>query len=386
MHNLVKISISDKDIELLKNLKEQRVIIFSNHPTNIEPIMIFYLSRFMNSIVKFMTSRAVFDWFYGIVGFVIRRGGAYSILAGINDMASFHHSVSILSQENGKLVIFPEGEPISRENMTLMPFQEGFSFLSVVSLDKARQHDPKADILVLPIFFFYNYAASFEEMKQNIRKRLEWLENKIGIQVKPSDTDDLLKRSIYIGRAIIEEYENKYGISPEKDQDYKYRAGRLRHCMLDKMGKVLQVKNYNVEDNAILKLRKIYSMSELYKVRYQGVELPKFSKAEYKRNEKELKKIFQLIILNEDNLKTEPTYEKLFEALHNYELINQKAKSYPPALPREAHIKIGRIFHISEYYSKEKKERKKLMGELTERVKQEIQNLVQEVKPLSHKY
>ncbi len=383
--NISEVVFSSSDLALLKSLKEKRVLIFSNHPTHVEPKLMFYLGKLMESSFNIMASRIVFSWAYGLFGFIIRRTGGYSIIPAANDIVSFRYSVKILSQDSGKLVIFPEGAPVSQENTTLMPLQDGFSFLSMMSLDRIRKKNFNGDICVLPVFCFYVYDASVDDIKANINERIEWLEKYYGIKTNYNENNDIIEFILKLSLLILERYETIYNIEPKSNEKLQCRWERLRQCILDKLAVAYNIENYDEEESSISKLRRISGIIQLHNIKYE-IETPlTFSKKEKKENKKDLENIINIIIFDDAQLIDNPSYERCLEFLDRFEKISKKKKAYPPLLPRKVHIKIGNSFYISEYYSKEKSKRKVLMEAIRNRIKKELQDLLTNMEHLSHK-
>ncbi|MCX8000202.1 MAG: 1-acyl-sn-glycerol-3-phosphate acyltransferase, partial [Leptospiraceae bacterium] len=152
--NLDDVEVFDYDRERLRKLQYERVLYVSNHPSTIEPPVAYYVANCMGSRFHFMASRAVFEWFGGFVGELIRRVGAFSILSGGLDRDAVKTARSILAQEGGKLAVFPEGMN-SNENDNLLPFQPGAVQLGFWGLEDALKKDSKADITVVTAFVKY---------------------------------------------------------------------------------------------------------------------------------------------------------------------------------------------------------------------------------------
>ena len=390
LYNVTKIEISSEDIKVLKDFQDQRLIMLANHPSTVEPPLFFYISRIMQRPFEFMASRQVFEWGGGAVGWFIRRMGAYSIIAGINDKKSLQYTMNVLSRPSGKLVIFPEGEPTSGENSTFMPLQKGFSVLSIMSLSNLKRKEPQSEIHVLPTCFFYTYKASKEKMIKNIEKRLQKLEKALSIKNKNiMNPKEILERLINIGISVLEKYEKKYNIVPQENHDFKYRFGRLRHEMLNRLSKIYKVKDYNQEDNAIMKFRKIFSIAELCIIGYQDDSLPKFNKKDQKKYFTELIDTFEIIVINEEHLLSKPTFEKCFEWLTRYEalILGTKPRALggvPSQLPRKAHIRLGKPFPLSNYISQDKKKRSELTEKLIKDTEKNFKDLLNQCEGLAH--
>ena len=85
VQNIDEIIINPEDVELLKSMKSERMLFFSNHPTTAEPPITYQIANIMGTRFRYMASRQVFDWDFGVTGKIISNLGGFSIIAGIND-------------------------------------------------------------------------------------------------------------------------------------------------------------------------------------------------------------------------------------------------------------------------------------------------------------
>ncbi len=120
-YKIREIQIEQKDIEKLKNLKNQRVILCPNHPTTNDPIIMFYLSKILNYNFNYLAAWDVFVE-NPIQGYIIQHLGAYSIIRGTLDNDSFKKTIELIVKGKNYLVIFPEGDT-NGLNEYIMPFQ-----------------------------------------------------------------------------------------------------------------------------------------------------------------------------------------------------------------------------------------------------------------------
>lgn len=88
-----------------------------------------------------MASRNIFNWGFGIVGEVIKRVGAFSVLSGSADRDAIKMARKVLSEPEGKLVLYPEGMR-SGENDNLVPFMPGMAQLAFWGLEDALKKIP----------------------------------------------------------------------------------------------------------------------------------------------------------------------------------------------------------------------------------------------------
>ncbi|MBX7058435.1 MAG: 1-acyl-sn-glycerol-3-phosphate acyltransferase [Leptospirales bacterium] len=386
VQNIEEVVVKPEDRSMLRSLRDERVLFFSNHPSTAEPPIAYYVGNLMGARFKYMASRQVFDWNWGLVGRVIANLGAFSIIAGINDRESFKAARHALAEKAGKLVLFPEGEPTSGENDSLMPFQPGVAQLSFWAMDDARKVDPSADIVILPGFIKYVIKSSDVEVREHLSEQAGKIERKLGIN--PGDKN-LLRRFLTIGRRMLEEAEAEYKIQPGNKHDFDFRIGRVRHAILDGVADRLGAPNYDRKADAIMKLRHLFAIIEMIMIGYPDPKLPRLSEEERAWAHRELVKAFDFIVIKKEYLVSRPTAERFYEWLARYESsVYEKTPralgGEPSPLPRVAHVHLAKPFRISEYWSAEdKSKRKSGVEKMMRRIQGDIQGMLDQSLELS---
>ncbi|MEM7180251.1 MAG: 1-acyl-sn-glycerol-3-phosphate acyltransferase [Spirochaetota bacterium] len=385
VHNINEVVIQEEDKQMLRELKDERVLFFSNHPTTAEPPIAYHIANIMGSRFKYMASRQVFDWSFGLTGLIIANLGAFSVIAGIADRESMKAARSSLSEPKGKLVLFPEGEPTSGENDNLMPFQSGLAQLSFWALDDARKIDKKADIHILPAFMKYIIDAPRREIENDLDKSIRKIEKKYGI---PPRDKNLLRRFFTVGRYLVEEAEYEYKIKTPRKHDFDYRIGRVRHAILDNIAEKINAPNYKKKADAIQKLRQLFALLEMISIKYPDPKLPKISDKELEWAKREAVKAFDVIVIKREYLLSYPSPERFYEWLARYE--SYVFGTTPRAiggeashLPRKAYVKFQKPFQLSEYHSLYKKSKKEAVEEMLTRLRTDMQSSLYECMKLS---
>ena len=377
VQNIDEVEISDEDKNMLRSLRDDRLLFFTNHPSTAEPPIVYKLGNIMGARFKYMASRQVFDWTFGLTGKVISNLGAYSIIAGINDREALKTSRAVLAEPSGKLVLFPEGEPTSGENDSLMPFQSGVAQIPFWALDDARKQDPDADITILSGFMKYIIKGPPRETEQEIINYLAVLERKIG--VNPGKRN-LLRRFLHFGKVLLEQAEKEYNIPMASEKDFEYRIGRVRHAILDGVAEKMKLKTYDKNADAIMKLRALWAVVEMLMIEYPDEKLPKLTDKELDWAHRELVKAFDLIVIKKEYLVSYPTPERFFEWLTRFEsyVLGKKPRALggePSHLPRRAVVTFAKPFKLSEYYPKglDKAGKKKALADILERLRADMQ-------------
>ena len=159
---VVSVDYQAHDLERLRALKNERVLLVPNHPTNIEPALLFDLSCRVDQAFHFLACREAFEPLWGMWGQVIRRVGAFSVVRGTTDRASLRAMRELLARPDAKLVAFPEGEVYS-QNDTLLPFNTGVFQIAFWALEDAHKAADAAvaappSLYVLPIAIKYRFT------------------------------------------------------------------------------------------------------------------------------------------------------------------------------------------------------------------------------------
>lgn len=214
-HRLVtRVEIADEDIARLKSLKNERVVLTPNHPTNTDPALVFELSRRAQIPFHYLCCREAFDGWNGYWGWLIQRLGAYSVVRGTIDRESFRYTRELLSRPKSKLVIFPEGEVYS-QNDSLLPFQVGAIQLALWGQEEARTNknggDPDARVLLLPIALRYRFA---EDVRPELARKLSRMESKL--KLPPLPQGDLYPRMRRVAVAVLSAVEEEYSLDHRK--------------------------------------------------------------------------------------------------------------------------------------------------------------------------
>ncbi|MCB1308636.1 MAG: 1-acyl-sn-glycerol-3-phosphate acyltransferase [Leptospiraceae bacterium] len=385
VQNIEDVVIRPEDIQMLREHKDDRMLFLTNHPTTAEPPLVHHIGKLMGTRFRYMASRQVFDWSWGLVGKVISQLGAFSVIAGINDRDSFKAARSVLAEPGGKLVLFPEGEPTSGENDSLMPFQPGIAQLGFWAMDDARKADEMADIIIQPGFIKYIVKGTEAEIRNHLRESAMRLESKLSID---PGNKNLLRRFLTIGRVLLEQAEKEYHIPTASKSDFDYRIGRVRHAILDNVAEKIKAPNYDLHGDAIHKLRQLFALHEMLSIGYPDEKMKKLSKDELEWVHGELVKAFDFIVIKKDYLVSRPTPERFYEWLARIEsyLYGKKPRALggePSHLPRKAHVFFAKPFPISEYWSTEKRARKTGVEKMIRRLQNDIQGMLNNALDLS---
>jgi hypothetical protein len=372
VHNIDKIIVSDYDRAILKSLRNQRLIYIANHPSTQDPPIAFWVANQMSTRFNYMASREVFDWGSGMVGSIIQSIGAYSVIAGTGDRESLKMTREILSKPGGKLALFPEGEPTSNLNDTLLPFQPGMIQLGFWGLEDALKIDPDARIFILPVYSKYRLNQSTNALRKELDKSLEKIEDKLGIN-KIGKT--IVQRFFSIGKRILETSEKEFNVDVDYSKDYFYRLGRVRHEILNIIAEKTKIKKWNPDDHSIDKIRKILATLELVSIGSPDPknELPDKATAKWARLA--IQRCYDYIAFTPEYLIEHPSAERLFEYLWRFE---QDVFGSTKYRPHNVNLRVIEPLLLNDYYEDYKKDKKGEVDRLTKLLRDKMEKIMKE--------
>jgi hypothetical protein len=219
---VVRTEYDPADLDRLRALAPYTVLLTPNHPTNTEPALMFHLSRVVRQPFFYLACRETFEPLWGLWGAIIRRVGAFSVVRGTIDRASFRATREMLATPGSKVVIFPEGEVYS-QNDSLLPFHAGvfqIAFWALEDLRKAGHKDQP--IYILPVALKYRFTR---DLMPEIGASLQRLERFTGAS-SPVHSD-VYVRLRAIGEAMLHSLEREYRLAPPKGDDGHNLTPRL---------------------------------------------------------------------------------------------------------------------------------------------------------------
>lgn len=235
-YGIESVGYRDAELKRLHELtREQRVLITPNHPTHAEPVVMFHLSRQIETDFYYLSNRESFDRYWGLFGWLLTRTGAYSILRGVPDRESFKFTRKVLAERIAPLVIFPEGEVYS-QNDSLLPFQAGVFQLAFLALDDMKKAGKEKPLYVQPAAIRYRFV---EDMGQAIIASIQRLERQLGLQnPPPGDTYLRLRR---IGNAVLTAAEKVYRLPHGDPDDMNPSIDAVRSRIVERVAETMDL-------------------------------------------------------------------------------------------------------------------------------------------------
>ena len=211
------------------DLREQLtnpLLIVSNHPTDMDPILLRTLGMKAGIRFNYLACREGFDGLRGAWGWAAQRIGAFSIVRGTVDRDSIRFTTNLWVSDDARIVVFPEGE-VGAFNDKLLPFHDGIFQLLLLASDK-RIAEGKTPISILPVGLRYTLMT---DHRSELVKASQELCTATGADL----SDDLIGNLKSIASIVIARLEQEYGLRNTQDLPTQDRISHLQTAVLERI-------------------------------------------------------------------------------------------------------------------------------------------------------
>lgn len=223
--------VSPEDLACLRQLNGDRVVLFANHPTFGEPVLLYNLSSKLHKPFYYM---AAYELFQGAMRHFFQGVGVYSIRRGLLDRASLKQTIDLLLEPGCHLVIFPEGR-CSFQSDRLMAFQPGGIQLAFQALGKlAKQQTKPPDLYAVPISIYYRSEGDICAVLDETLTELE-----AALSLAPAEQSSLYARLRRVAAQVFARIEADYDLQADElpaldPQNLTPRIDALRQVILQR--------------------------------------------------------------------------------------------------------------------------------------------------------
>lgn len=204
---------NQQDLELFSNAKH--ALVLANHPDRQDPFAIAALSRHMKEDFYTVCAREVFDWDFGLRGWLLQSIGSYSVKRGKPDRHSVATTKKLLKQGEHKVVIFPEGE-ITGNQDDLLPFPKAIFHIVLDAQKDLKAAGSDEPVYVIPCAIQYSLE---EDPETALGPALKRLAKKLDLTF--DENADALTNTKQVIRAYITELSYAYSLVLEESSSAK---------------------------------------------------------------------------------------------------------------------------------------------------------------------
>lgn len=374
----LSVDISSDDLYKLKKVLNHRLLLLPNHPSDVEPHVMFDIARKLGTNFYGVAAREVFDWKAGLQGLLFQAMGAYSLIRGTADRDSFRTTKEILVRGENPLVIFIEGE-VSNENDTLIPFEPGVIQLAFWGLEELLKQDKGSNepIYLAPIAIKYFYHQGSERA---IDKSIKRLADALDIEDSPINCNEERYQKVKaIAEAILEFEEKKHRLE-SNNKSLTERVEIIREKILNKLEIFLELPETKI--SFLDRIRRVRNTMDKLTYRYQDVsDLSDYEQNMCARLDRmfkgfylELERLQNFLVIREGYIPERPEAERFIEVLRRFEReVFCKDKL---THPKTAKVQVGTIINLRDYYEQYKENKKDTLQSIAKQFEEEINDLV----------
>lgn len=353
-----RVEIASGDLRRLRALKDERVVLTPNHPTNTDPALIMELSRRAGIPFNYLSCREAFDHWNGYWGAFIQRMGAYSVVRGTADRASFAYTRELLAKPGAKLVLFPEGEVYS-QNDSLLPFQTGAVQLALWGREAARKVEPGAQVYLLPCALRYRFLRDVTSV---LHRKLAALEEALHLPPEEGSSSptraQLYPRMRRVALKVFEAVEREYGLKPAPGDDVTPRLEAAKEAALTRAAQLFGAESPRgtLPERMRALLHAVEEEMHDHEAPHEGDEAPTFTALERQKAERtrlawrDLQRLANWLAIYDGYAGKSPSQEHIAEVIYRLEVEVLGTASY--AGLRIASVRIGEPIPLPETVSR----------------------------------
>lgn len=373
------VEIDADGLERLRALRGKRAVLCPNHPTGLDPVVVFRLSAVLGDEFNYLACQECFH--SPLKGWLLQQVGCYSIVRGTADTESFRMTRQLLAEGQRWLTLFPEGEACG-QNDTVMPFQQGVAQTAFWALaDLARQGQSPALYLV-PIALKYTYTR---DMRPEIDHSLGRLERKLGL---PSPVPDLHPSALYgrlrrVGETVLATSEKGYGLRPGKEASLNDRVQRVKETIVARVAVALGV-TFGPGQPLLDRIRTLFNaVDSLVYEEVQGSEyereLRRHRREEARALYEDLWRVLRFVATYDGYVRETHTAERFLEILGRleWEVFGQERW----VGPRKVIVRVGEPLNVTDHWAAYQQDKRKTVAAVTSQLESAVTALLAALMP-----
>jgi hypothetical protein len=371
-----EIELSDAELDILRKLKGKRTLLMPSHSGGFEPYLIIYISKLLHDSYFYLAAIEAFQRNI-ISAWIMPRMGAYSIIRGTADRASFQMTKKILSEGKRWLVIFPEGQTVW-QNDTVISFQEGVTQMAFKALEDANNRTKTENSLFcIPIAIKYTYLKN---MDAEINESLQRLESQFFVE-PPQNDDSALTRLRRISEAMLVINERKHKVPCDESKSLDERIQQMKETVVSKIEQRLNLAPRK-EQILLDRIRSCFNAIDNM-LAEEAPPTPYERKLFDERNNNlrplydDLWRVLQLVAIYEEYVSEKLTTERFLDVLCLLEMeaFNERRMWGP----RRAIIRVGTPIDLKDHFSAYKANKRSTIKEVSDSLENSVKEMLAEI-------
>ena len=366
-HLAIQIRMSPAELSEFRERKH--VVILANHPDRQDPFIVAQLAKFANEDLNVIVAREVFDWDWGWRGWLLQSLGCYSVSRGRADFRSIASTAKIIKEGQHKLVVFPEGEITSDEEVV----HEVQKAIFHIMLDVQKELSEKSiedSVIVIPMAIKFSLETDLSSSVESVLKKIE---GEMGIAGAEQSIDVFARINLII-QTYLQTVINAYDLQWSKKSNLEGLAELAAVEILQKIAAQYAL-SYDVAAPPC---------EQLYKIRYGLGERIESDSVALRQEfhcggvpkpclRSDLERVERLLILHRslEHPKSE------MQACRNLDFIESELfGKITPKGRQKAYVNFGASIEVSDYLELYKESKEGAIDKLTSLYKKRMQSLL----------
>ncbi len=369
--NVHGVSVDTGDVRRVQDLCSGRALLCPNHPTETDPIVVFWLGVLARRRFNFLATRETLE---GPRGFLLNRIGVYSVIRGSADRESIRYTRKLLAEEDRQIVIFPEGL-VYEHNDLLLQFQSGPVQMGFWALEDLAKAGREPVLPVLPLALRYQCQA---EPAPYIDRSLVALERELSLKANGGRYARLLQ----IGDTVLQKIERAEGLKPDPALSLNERIVLARRRVLHRMAQAAGVQLDDRDSPG----EQLHTLTNELRA-WVGVLPEEHTDYEERlwrqRTETaaplftELMRLHNFVALTGDYVASEPSAERFLEVLGRLE--REVLGKVRHACPLRAHIGVPEAIPLERRLEDYRTDKRRTVAGVTTEIQESIRSKLEEL-------
>lgn len=356
------LQIQPADLQVLRQLRGERVLLLPNHPTFQDWLAIFLLSGRLGQSFYYL---AAYERFQGLEGPLIQRLGAYSIRRGLGDRPSVIQTLHLLMRPATHLVIFPEGG-CSFQNDTVMPFRTGPVQIALQAMNRlVKRGEPLPNLYAVPISLKYRYTGDMDPVIASTLGRLEH-----ALHVSHGADLSAYQRLRRVAERVLAMLEQRYEVQARahEAEQWNIRISRIKAHVLECCEAALEI--VAVADKPLRE--RVYAIQNELEERADDFAERDFWS--YEAMHQAADGLLNFVAIYDGYVAAAPTPERFLDTLTRLERevfgINQPR----PKGQRDVMVQIGSPINLKDWFEAYQSDRPGTVTQLSQQLQQTVQH------------
>jgi hypothetical protein len=367
------VQVGKEDLARLESLRGRRAILCPNHPTETDPIVLFWLSRLCRQPFNYLATRETLE---GPRGRLLNQLGVYSVIRGFPDRESLRMTRRLLAKQDRKVVIFPEGN-IYELNDLLLAFQSGVVQIGFWTLDDLQKAGKELFLPLVPIAIKYRCIGA---PGPAIEAGLRALERALELAPAPSLTR--YQRLRRVGGEVLARLEREEGVRADPAGEMDPRIAAVRQRVLERVAQAMD-RELAADAPPATQLHDLFNALKGW-VGVLPDDADDYAERRYRHRLEiaaplftELHRLQNFIAVTGHYVAAQPTAERFLEVLGclEWEVFGKVRHRAPLA----AVVRIAPPIHLEERYQEYREQKREVVAAVTREMQRAVWSLLEEL-------